>query len=138
MQRDISYLPTVMHAIHKKMMLAHETILEENKLGKRHIGFIIVIVENNDGLTQNEICQKLRLDKGHVSRTLRDLESKGFVQKKGDGTYKHVYIATKKALEVRKQFKKTNQTILSKMFDILSKEEFETLEKILKKLMTAL
>lgn len=138
MRKDISYLPTLMHAIHKKMMIEHEDILEKNDLSKRHIGFIFITCGHKEGLTQNQICQKLRLDKGHVSRTLKDLEKKGFVEKIGEGSYKHQYVASDKAFNVQKQFKKTNNEILKKMFESLSEEEIEMLETLLKKIVETL
>lgn len=138
MRKDISYIPTLMHAIHKKMMIEHEDILEKNDLSKRHLGFIFVTCSHKEGLTQNQICEKLRLDKGHVSRTLKDLEKKGFVEKVGEGSYKQQYIASEKAFHVQKLLKKTNNDILNKMYDHLTEDEIVMLESILKKIVDTL
>jgi DNA-binding MarR family transcriptional regulator len=138
MQKDISYLPILMHTLHKKMTEAHEGILKDFDLTKKHVPFLMVISRSEDGLTQQEITEKLCLDKGHISRTLRDLESIGYVEKIGDGGYKNVFKVTAKANEVRDIFKFENQKIVNRVLNVLTEDEMKAFESIIKKIMDAL
>ncbi len=134
MDRDISYLPVLFHRLQKKMMDEHEGIMTSYDLTKRHIPFLMILGRNKEGLTQQEISEMIKMDKAHTSRTLRDLEQRGYVKKLGDSTYKNKYIVTKKAEDARDAIKENNQLMLKKVLSVLTDEELDVFENIVKKL----
>ncbi len=134
MERDISYLPVLFHSFNKQMMEEHEKILANSELTRRHIPFLIMLSRFPEGLTQQELSEKLNLDKAHTSRTLRDLEAKGYVEKLGETAYKNKFKETKKAHKVKCLVEKKNQEIIKKILGILSNEELDTFEMLVKKI----
>lgn len=134
MERNISYLPILFHSLHKMMMEEHDTVFESCDLTKRHIPFLMVMGRFPEGLTQQEISEKMNMDKAHTSRTLRDLEEKGYVIKEGEGTYKHKYLPTEKSIEIKKLLKEKNDQIVNKVLSVLSDDEINQFETILRKL----
>ena len=138
MDRDISYLPVLFHRLQKRIMDEHEGIMKSYDLTKRHIPFLMMLGRNKEGLTQQELSEMLKMDKAHTSRTLRDLEQRGYVEKLGDSTYKNKYIITKKAEDARDSIKANNQLMLKKVLSVLTDEELDVFENIVKKLTQAL
>ncbi|MGD9909057.1 MAG: MarR family winged helix-turn-helix transcriptional regulator [Candidatus Izemoplasmatales bacterium] len=134
MERNISYLPILFHSFQKMMMEEHETIVESYDLTKKHIPFLMVIGRFPEGLTQQEISEKMRMDKAHTSRTLRELEEKGYVIKEGEGTYKHKYLPTEKSKQMKKLLKEKNDQIVSKVLSVLTDDEVVQFETIIRKL----
>jgi len=134
MSRNISYLPILFHSFQKIMMEEHDSIIESYQLTKRHIPFLMVISRFPEGLTQQEMSEKMHMDKAHTSRTLRDLEEKGYVAKVGEGTYKLKYMPTEKSNEIKSLLKEKNDQIMSKVLSVLTDAEIEQFESIIKKL----
>ncbi|QWB95242.1 MarR family transcriptional regulator [Mycoplasmatota bacterium] len=138
MQRDISYLPILMHTLHKKITEAHDKVLTDFDLSKKHVPFLMLFTKYKDGMTQQEITEKLNLDKGHISRTLRDLEAKGYIEKLGDSSYKNVFVATHKSNQIKKVIKEENQKIINRVLDVLTEDEMKAFEMTIQKIMKAL
>ena len=58
-------------------------VLKHNKFGRAHQR-LIMLIDNNPGITVSEVLNKLKITKQSLSRTLQDLLSKKIVsQKKG-------------------------------------------------------
>jgi len=138
MPRDISAFPTLFHTLQKKMMMEHDIVLESNDLSKKHFPFLMYLNRQQNGANQQEICDHLGIDKGHTSRTLRDLENKGIVIKKGEGTYKNKFYLTDKGFDITAQIKKKNQAILQRIMETLSPEELDAFEKIIRKIIESI
>jgi DNA-binding MarR family transcriptional regulator len=138
MERDISYLPILMHTLHKRMTEVHDEVLTNFDLSRKHVPFLMILTKHKEGLTQQEITEKLNLDKGHISRTLRDLESKGYIEKIGESSYKNVFKATDKSNKIRKVIKEENHKIVNRVLDVLTEEEILAFELTIQKIMEAL
>ena len=138
MQKDISYLPLLFHSIQKKISESHETIMASSNLTRRHIPFIMVIKKYDNGITQQELSEYMHMDKAHTSRTLKDLEEKGYVEKVGNNTYKNKYLLSQQGEDIFKTIKDANQQILNRVLGILTEEELQTFEKIIRKLIQEL
>ncbi len=137
-ERDISYLPVLFHTLNKLMMEQHEDILKEFELTRRHVPFLIMLSRYPEGLTQQELSEKLNLDKAHTSRTLRDLEAKGYVNKLGETAYKNKYVETGTAQKVKCLVEKKNHDIVNKILEVLTDDELDAFENLVKKITSSL
>ncbi|MGE4321345.1 MAG: MarR family winged helix-turn-helix transcriptional regulator [Acholeplasmataceae bacterium] len=137
-QRDITFIPVMFHQIQKKMMEKHEKIMETYDLTKKHVPFFMILSKFPDGVTQQELSEKMHMDKGHTSRTLRELEDKGYVEKLGESAYKNKYKISQKGLDVQFNVKKENQEIIKTVLEVLTEEELESFERIMRKITEAI
>ena len=74
-----------------------DLVLKRNNFGRAHQR-LIILIDNNPGITVSEILEKLKITKQSLSRTLQDLIKKNIVdQKKGekDGREKLLFLGTK-------------------------------------------
>jgi len=138
MNKDISLLPMLFAALHKKMMEQHQKILASNNLSKTHLPYLMILNDNQDGLMQNEMSEMLFLDKAHTSRSLKELQENGYIVKGDINTYKNKFRLTDKGIDIAKTFKNQNALMRQKVFETLSKEEIDQLSNIISKLYKAI
>jgi DNA-binding MarR family transcriptional regulator len=138
MNKDISLLPMLFAALHKKMMEQHQKILASNNLSKTHLPYLMILNDNQDGLMQNEMSDMLFLDKAHTSRSLKELQENGYIVKGDVNTYKNKFRLTDKGIDIAKTFKNQNALMRQKVFETLSKEEIDQLSNIISKLYKAI
>jgi DNA-binding MarR family transcriptional regulator len=138
MNKDISLLPMLFAALHKKMMEQHQKILAANNLSKTHLPYLMILNDNQDGLMQNEMSDMLFLDKAHTSRSLKELQENGYIVKGDVNTYKNKFRLTDKGIDIAKTFKNQNALMRQKVFETLSKEEIDQLSNIISKLYKAI
>ena len=97
-----------------------DLVLKRNNFGRAHQR-LIILIDNNPGITVSEILEKLKITKQSLSRTLQDLIKKNIVdQKKGeeDGREKLLFLGSK------------GNELSKELFEI-QKKEYCTLLKIL-------
>jgi DNA-binding MarR family transcriptional regulator len=138
MNKDISLLPMLFAALHKKMMEQHQKILAANNLSKTHLPYLMILNDNQDGLMQNEMSEMLFLDKAHTSRSLKELQENGYIVKGDINTYKNKFRLTDKGIDIAKTFKNQNALMRQKVFETLNKEEIDQLSNIISKLYKAI
>ena len=138
MNKDISLLPMLFAALHKKMMEQHQKILAANNLSKTHLPYLMILNDNQDGLMQNEMSEMLFLDKAHTSRSLKELQENGYIVKGDVNTYKNKFRLTDKGIDIAKTFKNQNALMRQKVFETLNKEEIDQLSNIISKLYKAI
>jgi len=138
MNKDISLLPMLFAALHKKMMEQHQKILAANNLSKTHLPYLMILNDNQDGLMQNEMSDMLFLDKAHTSRSLKELQENGYIVKGDINTYKNKFRLTDKGIDIAKTFKNQNALMRQKVFETLNKEEIDQLSNIISKLYKAI
>lgn len=65
----------------------------------------ILVLFNSDGLTATDLCMMCDKDKAAISRTVTELESAGYIEKKqnGGGIYRVKFILTKKGEELARE-----------------------------------
>ncbi|OAB41611.1 MarR family winged helix-turn-helix transcriptional regulator [Paenibacillus glacialis] len=109
--------------------------LKEYNLGAGQYQFLAVLYDN-EGLSQDEIAQQLKMDKGTAARAIAKLEKEGYVERKTfsvDKRIKKLYLTDK-----AHAFKSTLTSILSGWSSIttkdLSSEEHAFAMKLLNKM----
>lgn len=138
MNKDISLLPMLFAALHKKMMEQHQMLLASHNLSKTHLPYLMILNDNKDGKMQNEMSEMLFLDKAHTSRSLKELQEMGYVIKEDINTYKNKFRLTDKGFDIAKAFKNQNELMRQKVFESLNKEELDQLSNIISKLYKAI
>lgn len=109
-----------------------ETIKKYN-IGKGQWSFLTQLLFNADGLTQEELSEKLHIDKANTARAIKKLQDEGYIYWKadpGDARKKRIYVSAK-SLEFEEEFHqvfKDLNKILSKGF---TEEEKETTRNLL-------
>lgn len=97
---------------------------------------IMMLLWEKDGITQNELAQKLEKDKTNVARMVWSLEKKGFIERLGcpnDGRAVKLYLTPsgkelgRKAIPVSEAFDRT-------VCKGLSDDEIQTLRELLAKI----
>ena len=98
-----------------------DLVLKRNNFGRAHQR-LIILIDNNPGITVSEILEKLKITKQSLSRTLQDLVKKNIVdQKKRRGRWKRkLLFLGSKGNELSKE-----------LFETQKKKEYYTLLKIL-------
>lgn len=88
--------------LYRAMMKALETETAPLGIGSGRISYLFILYIN-EGLTQQEMANRLQADKGAVARTLAQLEEQGYVSRRADPSDKRVtrvYLTAKsKALQ---------------------------------------
>lgn len=134
MDHSISMLPTLLHTLRKKMMEEHNKLLESYGLTQMHIPYLMVLCNHKEGLPQKDMIDKIHLDKAHASRALKELVAKDILIKEDKQAYKNKYFLSKKGTELTQKMRLLNKSSHEEVFSILSGEEKEQLEHIVKKL----
>ena len=97
---------------------------------------IILLLMHQDGLKQDEISSKLEIDKTTVARTLKKLETSGFVSRKKDAKDKrvqHVFL-TGKSLEQKEFMTQLKHEVDTRLLENFTEQEKNTLFNLLEKL----
>lgn len=98
--------------------------------------FIMMLLWKKDGLTQNEIGERLGKDKTNITRMISNLENKGFIRKitcTDDRRCFKIYLTTEGSQlepEVCEIMKETGRDLM----DGISEEERATLHRLLAKI----
>jgi DNA-binding MarR family transcriptional regulator len=71
-------------------------------LSAAHTNCLCRLAESEDGLSQRELAELEAMDKAQVSRVMRELEEKDYVQSTG-GSYKRRYTLTESGAEMARQ-----------------------------------
>jgi DNA-binding MarR family transcriptional regulator len=95
----------------------------------------LFILENHEGIGQNQISKKVRNDKAMSARTITRLIEQGYVSKKPDENNSrayHLYL-TEKAKDILPTIHEEIQTILNLITEDLSPEEIDiTMRSLIK------
>jgi len=87
--------------------------------------FLLSELYTEEGLSQDELSQRVGVDKSNTSRALAKLEKFGLIQRKSDPKnhkVKKVYLRAK-ALDVRNEFRKVQQEWNAKLLKGFTKKE---------------
>jgi len=110
-------------------------VLKHNKFGRAHQR-LIMLIDNNPGITVSEVLNKLKITKQSLSRTLQDLLSKKIVsQKKGekDGREKLLFLDDK-GNELSKQIFDTQKKRILYAFKNSTPEDVLSFKNVLIKI----
>ncbi len=113
--------------------------LKEYGINSAEFGHLVVLYENGNTISQDEICKIISIDRAAVTRAVKSLEEKGFVIKSPckKNTRHNEITLTKKALDLKnivwEKFGNYNKSLQS----VLEEDELKTtllaLEKLAKR-----
>lgn len=106
--------------------------MKEDGIGTAEFDFIH-LVRHNPGITQAEVREQLKIDKGAAARRAASLETKGYLVRKPnpkDGRSQLLY-ATEKAEMLRNSKEKIEAVFYEWLLEELPKEEQDTFCRIL-------
>ena len=109
--------------------------MKEEGIGTAEFDFIH-LVRHNPGITQTEVREQLKIDKGAAARRAANLEAKGYLVRKPnpwDGRSQLLY-ATKKAESLKNSKAEIETVFYEWLLSELSKEEAESFCRTLDKL----
>ena len=97
----------------------------------------IVCICETAGQTQDEVAQRLLLDKGTVAKAVSQLEANGFILKKTNASDRREFnlFPTEKAIAIYPQILKSKEEWHDKLTENLSDIERDVLERLLEKVM---
>jgi DNA-binding MarR family transcriptional regulator len=90
-------------------------------------------IADDEGLTQQELADKLLVTKGNVSQLLAKLEQKGLVEKRPAGRVKHIYL-TAAGRELLADIIPRHDAFVVEHMGRLNEEELRQLNDLLRKL----
>ena len=129
-------LPLILNKLKKRLDHTSLSSLKEYNLSKLHLLYLMVLFENEAGMTLKELSEHLGFDKANTSRAITQLIDKGFVQKlsQGELAMKYKVELTPQgrdiAVVIWKQIDEANVEIVS----LFTPEELQSLAQIAAKL----
>ena len=133
-------LPLILNKLKKRLDQTSLSSLKEYNLSKLHLLYLMVLFENEEGMTLKELSEHLGFDKANTSRAISQLTDKGFVRKlsQGELAMKYKVELTPKGRDVAMiiwgQIDEANVEIVS----LFTPEELQSLAQIAGKLWTYL
>lgn len=122
--------------------LKFQILKDEMEKHKIHPGQIplIFIINNNPGISQKELAEKVFVSPSTVAIMLKRMEKAGLIKKEqdeNDRRYYHVYL-TEKAQNIAEKIFKQLKEFESQSFRNFTDEEIQNLEFLLKKILVNL
>lgn len=112
--------------------------MKQHDIGSGQYAFLLVLYQN-DGISQEEISSRLTIDKGTTARALEKLERSGFIKRISnpqDRRSNKVFL-TDKAREVEPILNETLSSWTETLLRDLTHEEQELIFKILEKMVNS-
>jgi len=102
--------------LYRAMMKALETETAPLGIGSGRISYLFMLYIN-EGLTQQEMANRLQADKGAVARTLAQLEEQGYVHRRPDPTDKRVtrVYLTDKSKALQSDLEKAVERVINRL-----------------------
>jgi len=112
------------------------TSLDFDEVTRSQLRIIYPIISDGRGYSMLELATKAEVDKAFVSRTIADLEKKGFVERDNDAGARSNYniILTDKAKQFVLERRAVVQTISNESFGGITLEELQHFNKLLTKM----
>jgi DNA-binding MarR family transcriptional regulator len=112
-----------------------EKELSQFGIGSGSLGVLIVLL-HKDGINQQELSEKLHVDKATTTRAIMKLLKKGYVRREKDQTDNRAYrlFITQKAQGIAPEIKNTLQSWSAILADGFTKEEQETALELLRRM----
>ncbi len=123
-------------SIFKNIIFQHEHKFEKVNIGRPHIGLLFILGKNPNGISVNEIAEKLNVTAGAVTQIVDKLVDKKLVERKTDAKDKRgVKIKlTEFAKEKFKKFRGKYLNSIGTIFEKLSDHELDQLVNLLEKI----
>lgn len=122
-------------SVHRKSLIFWSHALREYDISSSEYP-ILIILNEKEGFAQDEIARKLNLDKSGITRTMKSLLDKGFIERKKDRDdlrCNRIYL-TEKGKQSWEPIQNAIQTWNEITEKGLSKEEIELFLRVLSKM----
>jgi DNA-binding MarR family transcriptional regulator len=96
---------------------------------------IFHLLSASDGLSQEELAERLDIGKAAISRTVRSLESKGYIhrERQVDDSRAYSVTLTNAAKDVSEKIEHSYKTVYEAALRGISESEFQSVNRLLKK-----
>ncbi|PNS00300.1 hypothetical protein X928_05150 [Petrotoga miotherma DSM 10691] len=111
--------------------------LEKYDIGRGQFHFLMYLLKNGDGISQEELKENLNFDKATTARAIKKLIKNGYLTKKIDDNDHRInrIFLTHKAYNIYNEMEKLNNYWEKIITDNLSLEEKEMVQDILNKML---
>ena len=125
--------------LYRAMMKALETETAPLGIGSGRISYLFMLYIN-EGITQQEMANRLQADKGAVARTLAQLEGQGYVNRKPDPTDKRVtrVYLTGKSKALQSDLEKAVERVITRLKENIAVDEQDIIKLQLKQMLDSL
>jgi len=125
--------------LYRAMMKALETETAPLGIGSGRISYLFMLYIN-EGITQQEMANRLQADKGAVARTLAQLEDQGYVNRKPDPADKRVtrVYLTDKSKALQRDLEKAVERVISRLHEEIAGGEQDIIKAQLKQMLDSL
>jgi len=129
-------LPVILNKLRKRLDKANSDLLKDYDLSKLHLLYLMVLFENKEGMTLNELSNYLDFDKANTSRAISQLISKEYVHKMEHGVLELKYrvALTPKGINAAALIWDHNQRANFELIQLFTPEELMSLSQIADKL----
>jgi DNA-binding MarR family transcriptional regulator len=112
--------------------------LQRFDIGRGQFQFLMYLLKNGDGISQEELNEHLNFDKATTARAIKKLIKNGYLTKKIDDNDHRInrIFLTNKAYQIYNEMVKMNDYWERIITDNLSTEEKEIVQHILDKMLT--
>jgi len=121
--------------IHRYSMIYKSRSFIAYGIGAGQLGFLSVLYQK-DGISQDELAQKLNMDKTTTARAVQKLEEMGFVKRRPGEQDRRINLVflSQKALDIQPHIKSTMQAWTEILVQGFTEDERDLLLKMLKKI----
>lgn len=125
--------------LYRTMMKALETETAPLGIGSGRISYLFMLYIK-EGLTQQEMANRLQADKGAVARTLAQLEEQGYVSRRRDPSDKRVtrVYLTGKSKALQSDLEKAVERVISRLNENIAPDEEDVVKLQLKQMLGTL
>ncbi len=125
--------------LYRAMMKALETETAPLGIGSGRISYLFLLYIN-EGVTQQEMANRLQADKGAVARTLAQLEDQGYVSRRRDPADKRVtrVYLTDKSKALQGDLEKAVERVITRLKEDIAVDEHDIIKLQLKQMLDSL
>ena len=125
--------------LYRAMMKALEAETAPLGIGSGRISYLFMLYIN-EGITQQEMANRLQADKGAVARTLAQLEDQGYVNRRPDPADKRVtrVYLTDKSKALQSDLEKAVERVITRLNENIAPDEEDVVKLQLKQMLGTL
>ncbi|MYL30121.1 MarR family transcriptional regulator [Halobacillus halophilus] len=131
------YISIKLHQTDLKLTSEIKSRLQPYNLAPEQ-NLVMMLLWEKDGLTQNQLSEKLGKDKTNIARMVVNLEGKGFIERKfcpKDRRSLEVYL-TESGRKLKEEVVPVSEAFNADVTEGLSKQDLEHLDQVLTKILT--
>jgi len=125
--------------LYRAMMKALETETAPLGIGSGRISYLFILYIN-EGLTQQEMANRLQADKGAVARTLAQLEEQGYVSRRADPSDKRVtrVYLTAKSKALQGDLEQAVERVITRLHEDIDSGDHDIIKTQLRQMLASL